>query len=102
MFTEGIATRLGQHLDRIDLELVDSRDSSCLAKIREARPAVIVLEVNDENVERFCPLSEILAATPEVKVFRLDPDFDRIHVVTGELRSVNEPADLISMLLPPG
>lgn len=102
MFTEGIASRLGQHLDRIDLELVDSRDSDCLAKIREAQPSVIVLEVNDENVERFCPLGEILAAAPEVKVIRLDPDFDRIHVVTSELKSVNEPTDLINVLLAPG
>jgi hypothetical protein len=101
MFTEGVASRLGQHRDRIDLELVDSRDSDCLAKIREARPAVIVLEADDENIERFCPLGQILAAAPEVKLFRLDPGLDRIHVVTGELKSVNEGTDLISMLLPP-
>ena len=102
MFTEGIATRLGQHLDRIDLELVDSRHSDCLQRIRESQPSVIVLEADDENIERFCPLGQILAAAPEVKIIRLDPDLDRIHVVTSELRSVNEPTDLISILLPPG
>ncbi len=101
MFTEGIATRLGQYLDQIEVQVVDSRDSDCLVSIREAQPAVIVLEANDENVERFCPLDEILAAAPEVRVIRLDPDLDRIHVVTSELRTVAGPTDLISMLLPP-
>jgi DNA-binding NarL/FixJ family response regulator len=101
MFTEGIATRLGQYLDQIEVQMVDSRDSDCLVRIREAQPAVIVLEANDENVERSCPLDDILAAAPEVKVIRLDPDLDRIHVVTSELRTVAGPADLIGMLLPP-
>jgi len=101
MFTEGIATRLGQYLDRIDLKVVDSRDPACLKHIREAHPSVIVLETNDENVDRHCPLSEILADAPEVKVIRLDPDLDRIHVVTSELRIVHAPTDFISLVLPP-
>lgn len=101
MFTEGIATRLGQYLDRIDLQVVDTRDPGCLKHIREAHPSVIVLEANDENVERYCSLSEILANAPEVKVIRLDPDLDQIHVVTSELKTVHEPTELIGMLLPP-
>jgi DNA-binding NarL/FixJ family response regulator len=101
MFTEGIATRLGQFLDQIDLQVVDSREEGCLAEIREAQPAVVVLEANDENIDRFCSLDEILAVAPEVKVIRLDRDLDQIHVVTSEIRNVDQPGDFIGMLLPP-
>jgi DNA-binding NarL/FixJ family response regulator len=101
MFTEGIAARLGQLLDQIDLQVVDSREPGCLAEIQEAQPAVIVLEANDENVDRFCSLDEILTVAPEVKVIRLDRDLDRIHVVTGEIMNVSQPDDFIGMLLPP-
>lgn len=101
MFSEGIAARLGQFLDRIDLLVVDSRDPGYPATIHQAQPAVVVLEANDENVDRLCPLDKILAAAPEVRVIRLDRDLDQIHVVTGELRTVNEPADFIDMLLLP-
>lgn len=101
MFTEGIAARLGQFLDQIDLQVVDSRGPGSLAHIRDAQPAVVVLEANDENIDRFCSLDEIMAVAPEVKVIRLDRDLDRIHVVTGELRTVDQPDDFIGMLLPP-
>lgn len=101
MFTEGVATRLRQYLDQIDLFVVDSREPDCLTKVKEAEPAVVLLEANDENTERFCPLGEILEARPDVRVIRLDPDLDQIHVVTSEVRTVNKPTDLITMLVPP-
>lgn len=101
MFTEGVATRLRQHLDQIDLFVVDSGEPDCLTKVKQARPTVILLEANDENTERFCPLGEILEAGPDVRVIRLDPDLDRIHVVTSQVHTVNAPTDLISMLIPP-
>jgi DNA-binding NarL/FixJ family response regulator len=101
MFTEGIAARLGHFLDRIELQVVDSREPDCLTDIRQAHPTVVVLETNDENVGRFCSLDEILSVAPEVKVIRLDRDLNRIHVVTGETISVTQPDDFIGMLLPP-
>jgi hypothetical protein len=101
MFTEGIATRLGQYLDRIDVQVIDSRGPNCLTKVGEAHPAVIVVEANDENLDMLCPLDQLLGAAPEVKIIRLDPDLDQIHVVTGELKTLQRPGDLINMLLPP-
>jgi hypothetical protein len=101
MFTEGIASRLRKHLDRIDVHVVDCQEPDCLARIREARPSVIVLEANDESINRYCPLGKLLGVAPEAKVIQLDRDLDQIHVITGELRTMQRPTDLISMLLPP-
>lgn len=100
MFTEGIASRLRKHPDQIDVQMVDSREPDCLARALAARPSVILFEADDENVHSHCPLDRLLEVAPEVKVIQLDRDQDQIQVITGELRIVKRPSDLVDMLLP--
>jgi DNA-binding NarL/FixJ family response regulator len=77
MFTEGIATRLRQHLDQIDLQVVDSQGPMCLANIHQARPGVIMLKADDQTITSFCLLERLLEAAPDAKVIRLDGDLNR-------------------------
>jgi hypothetical protein len=100
MFTEGIASRLRSHPDQIDVRVIDGQEVDCLERIREAHPSVILLEANDESINKQCSLSQLLEAAPEVKVIQLDRDNDQIHVITGEYRIMRRPTDLISLLLP--
>jgi hypothetical protein len=101
LFTEGIAARLGQHADRIDLSIVDSRDTDAVARSIAARPAVVLLEAQDENVEGPCSLMDLMAAVPDIKLIRLDPSHDQVQVVISEQVTVREPMDLISLVLSP-
>ena len=101
LFTEGIATRLSEHADQIELEVVDSRNAEALAKAIAARPAVVLLEARDSNAASPCLLEDLLGAVPSVKIIRLDPSRDQIQVVTSEQRTVSDPIDLIGMVLPP-
>jgi hypothetical protein len=101
LFTQGIATRLGQHADQIELTVVDSRDADALARAMATRPEVVLFEARDVNVERPCPLRELIDAAPLVRLIRLDPSQDRVRVVTSEQRMVSEPIDLIGMVLAP-
>jgi DNA-binding NarL/FixJ family response regulator len=99
LFTEGIAARLGQHPDEIELEVVDSRDAVRLASTMSNPPDVILFEAGDENVERHCLLVDLLTAAPGIKVVRLDASQDRMLVFTGEQRSINEPRELLRFVL---
>jgi DNA-binding NarL/FixJ family response regulator len=101
LFTEGIAARLGQHADQVELVVVDSREADAMARAIAARPAVVLVEANDEHVDRPCPLGDLLEAVPAVRLIRLDPSEDRIRVVTSEQRTVNDPIDLINVVLTP-
>ena len=101
LFTEGIAARLGQHADQVELVVVDSRDADAISRAIAARPAVVLVEANDEHVDRRCPLGDLLEAVPQVRLIRLDPSQDRIRVVTSEQRMVNDPIDLINAVLTP-
>jgi hypothetical protein len=101
LFTEGIAARLGQHPDLIDLEVVDSRDANGLARTVANRPEVILFEEGEESMERPCPLMDLLVSGPKVRVIRLDASQDQIRVFTSEQRSVSEPRDLLGIVLHP-
>jgi hypothetical protein len=88
LFTEGVANRLGQESERIDLHVVDSSDADAVSKMMEDAPAV----------ECASPLVELLGKR-EVKVIRLDPGRDEVQVVTSERRSLEDPKDLLGLVL---
>ena len=98
LFSEGVANRLGQESERIDLEVVDSRDTDALNRVLEDAPEVVLFEARDQNVECSSPLVELLG-TRSVKVIRLDPSRDEVQVVTSVRRHLKEPKDLIGMVL---
>jgi len=98
LFTEGVANRLGQESERIDLHVVDSSDADAVSKMMEDAPAVVLFEAHDENVECASPLVELLGKR-EVKVIRLDPGRDEVQVVTSERRSLEDPKDLLGLVL---
>ncbi|MGA9193314.1 MAG: hypothetical protein WBZ24_16430 [Anaerolineales bacterium] len=98
LFTEGVANRLGQQSDRIDLVVVDSRDAAALSRVLEDAPAVVVFEARDENVECVSPLVELLG-NREVRVIRLDPGRDEVQVVTSQRHNLEDPKDLIGLVL---
>lgn len=79
--------------------MVDSREADALKTTVAARPEVVVFEARDGNVERPCPLVELLAGADTVRVIRLDPSRDQVQLLTSERRTVAEPVDLISMVL---
>lgn len=99
LLTEGVATRLGQHLDQVELQVVDSREADALARTIAANPEVVLFEARDGNVESPCPLVDLLAAAPVVRLIRLDPSEDQVQLLTSERRTVAEPMDLISLVL---
>ena len=98
LFTEGVANRLGQESERIDLEVVDSSDAAAVSKVMQDTPTVVLFEAHDVNVECVSPLVELLGKS-EVRVIRLDPVRDEVQVVTSHRRSLEEPKDLIDLVL---
>jgi hypothetical protein len=98
LFTEGVANRLGQESELIDLEVVDSRDADAVSRVLADAPPVVLFEARDDNVECASPLVELLSRD-RVKVIRLDPSCDQVQVLTGERHGLQDPKDLIGMVL---
>ncbi len=98
LFSEGVASRLKKHLDRLDLQVIDINEEDVLSKIVSLTPATVILEAMDTETSNTIPLSKLFKALPEVTVIRLDPQQSQVQVVTSEERMLGEVKDLIDVI----
>jgi hypothetical protein len=98
LFSEGVASRLKKHLDRLDLHVIDINEEDVLSKIVSLKPATVILEAMDTETSNTIPLSKLLKALPEVTVIHLDPQQSQVQVVTSEERMLGEVKDLIEVI----
>jgi DNA-binding NarL/FixJ family response regulator len=101
LFTEGVASRLREHEDWLDLHMVDADRGDALQQVVSAKPSAVILDADDAQVTRHCSLSQLFQALPELRVVRLDPERDQIQLLTSEQRVAVDIADLISVIQPP-
>ena len=100
LFAEGVASRLRQHSDQIELHNVDYRQADALAQVIALQPSTVILDATDPDVDTQCPLGSVLEALPSLKVLRLGPQQNQVQVVTSEQRQATEVSDLISLIEP--
>lgn len=98
LFAEAIAGRLHQHLEQITHKIVDPRQPDAMTELVAARPAIVILDVTDTEVNQLCSLSQLLLSLPGGKVIRLDPQQEQIQVVTSKQQPVVEVRDLIEVI----
>jgi DNA-binding NarL/FixJ family response regulator len=102
LFTEGIASRLREHISQLELTVIDPRGTDALEQIKNYQPSAVLLDATDSEVAELCPLNEILMAVPEVKVLRLDPRREQFQVVTSEEKVAGLVRDLVDVIMPNG
>ncbi len=98
LFAEGVASRLRQYLQHVELEIVDPQQPDVMTQITTAKPTVVILDSTDSETTRRCSLSELLHLLPAIKVIRLYPRQEQIQVVTSEQRPAVEVRDLIEVI----
>lgn len=101
LFAEGVASRLRQHLDRLELVTIDSRKSDALQQVLDARPSTVILDAADVvDITQDCPLGDLIRELPSFKIIRLDSQQQEIRIVTSEQRLAGEVKDLIELIEP--
>jgi len=98
LFSEGVASRLKKHLDRLDLQVVDINEEDVLSKVVSLKPATVILETMDTETSNAIPLSKLLKSLPEVTVIRLNSQQSQVQVVTSTERMLGEVKDLIEVI----
>ncbi|HLF27628.1 MAG TPA: hypothetical protein VJG32_14935 [Anaerolineae bacterium] len=98
LFAQGVASRLQQHTDHIDLHRVDCQEPGALEQIIAVQPAVVILDATDPRIDQACPLTKLLQALPSLKVIRLDSQQDHVQIVTSQQRQAAEVRDLIQLI----
>ncbi len=100
LFTEGVASRLREHIDQLELKVIDPRGTDALGQIKMYQPSAVILDSADPEVAELCPLNEILMTVPEVKVVRLDSRRAQFQVVTSEEKVAGLVKDLVDVIMP--
>jgi len=85
-------------MQTIEVEIVDSRQPGARSQISAAQPAVVILDYGDAETTRSCSLSALLLSLPRVTAICLDPQGDRVHVVTSDQQRVVKASDLADVV----
>ena len=98
VFVESIARRLRQQMQAGDFRTINSQQGDTLEQIIAAQPALVIADAADSRLEQVCPLNSLLAALPKLTVIRLDPQQDRLQIVTSEHRPSRGMSGLIGII----
>ena len=101
LFAEGVASRLRQHSERLEIQTIDPRRANVTEQVIAAQPSAVIIDASDPDAEMYCSIGELLVALPSLKIIRLDPQQPQIQVVTSEQRTAGEVRDLIDLIEPP-
>lgn len=98
LFAEGTASSLRKKSPGLEITVIDPGDPDCLDRIRELQPSVVILDSSNDSLRETCQVDVLLKTVPELRIIQLDPEQDRVHVVTAEERPVACAADLIKVI----
>jgi DNA-binding NarL/FixJ family response regulator len=98
LFADGIVSQLRARAGQVDVEKVDAGLESALERVRAIKPQVVLLDVNDTDVFRRCPVPEILQATPGAQVMQLDPNSDDILIYRASFQRARGISELVEVM----
>lgn len=98
IFAEGVVAHLRQQLDEQSLLVVDARQANPLQRVLAAQPNSIILDATDAIVAKDCPLEQLLDALPSLTIIRLNPQQDRMQVVTSHQHRADQMSDLMNVI----
>ncbi len=98
LFAEGVANRLRQYLQQVELEIVDSQQPDVMTQLVTSQPSIVILDISDPGVIQRCSLSKLLLSVPDLKVIRLDLEHEQAQVVTSQQRPAALVRDLAQVI----
>ena len=100
LLIEGIATRLRQMPDRVEVFFVDPEQGNYIEQISACQPIVILMDAFYPQNKQYCLLGELLLTFPSITLLRFTVDQTNVQVVTSQKRCFVEMKDLIRVLTP--
>lgn len=98
LFADGVASQLRQADRNLELSLVDPRQPGALDQIVSANPSVVIMDGTDRELAEFCPIGQLVASLPTVRIIWLNPQQEHVQLVTSELHVATQLSDLIDLI----
>jgi hypothetical protein len=103
LFSEGVASRLREHVGRVQVTLLDPRLPDLSSQLADLHPVAVILDAADPWVVEKCPLHRLMGFLPGARIVELDSQAQQVRVVTSECfpaRDVNDLVEVIGGHLP--
>ena len=98
LFAEGVASRLRQYPERVDVRFVDPQQADYLEKIKEIRPSAVIIDAADTDRTQCCLLCDLLMALVNVTIIRLEVQHKDIQIVTSSQQPLTEVKDILDVV----
>jgi hypothetical protein len=99
LFAEGVSSRLQTRAETLSLSIVDARSSTALEQIIALEPHAVIVDASDWETGFHCPINQLLASLPALKIIRLDPEQSGFQVVTSAQHIASEVDDLLDVIM---
>lgn len=101
LFVEGLVRRLRQTFCSGDVLVVDPSSETAFDEISVTSPKTILLDSTDLNATRFCHQYNLLNQFPSLRLVQIDPERERLHVLTSESHQAHRVQDLLDIIFRP-
>ena len=98
LFAEGVASRLRQYPQRVNVQFVDPQQPDYIDQIKTIRPAAVVVDAADTDNSQCCLLCDLLIASLNVTIIRLKVHRKDVQIIASAQRPFNEVKDIIDLL----
>ncbi len=98
LFSEGVASRLREHIGRVQVTLMDPRLPDLSTRLSSLRPIAVILDAADPWVVEKCPLNRLLGVIPGTRIIELDSQAQQVRVVTSEHYPAKDVNDLVEVI----
>lgn len=101
LFAEGIAKRLQQTLRCAALRVIDPATSTAMNEITNTAPSIVIFDVTDTKAASFCAQNDLLYSFSSLRLIRIDPESEQMHVLTSECHQAQQVQDLLDVIYRP-
>ncbi len=98
LYAEGVTSRLQARADSLDLNVIDARNSTAMEQIIALEPQAVIVDISDAEASLNCPINQLLASLPKLKIIRLDPEQSGFQLVTSAQHVAHEVEDLLEVI----
>ena len=101
LFAEGIASRLQQYAEQVDVVFVDPGQDEYLEQVEKFEPSTVFIDALDAKPTQCCLLCELLIEFPNITLVRLTVDQKDVQVIVSKKQQFDDVQDLVNIFLPP-
>ena len=98
LLAEGTASLLRNESPALEIHVIDPHEPETHSRIRDLQPSAVIWDSSDHSLREVCQVDALLKTTPHLRIIQLDPERDRVQIVTGEERLATCAADLLKAI----